>query len=214
MIYNINSISGILTYNSSIELPGSSPICYSMTLSPSGQYFYTLTSAAFNSQNQSMMLNVLMRDTGTGLLTIIDTLDIPRNTYDLLISSDGLYLYTAKINTNIDTNLEINVFAIGTSGGLTSTGNTYVMRIDDYKAGGTEMIEATDGTAIYLTLGNSGIVIDKDPATGIITGSAVIKDLVIGSDLTIAASNAGSSLIYQAEYQNKTIVVLSTICPP
>ena len=84
----------------------------------------------------------------------------------------------------------------------------------DNNPGLTQMIEAADGTAIYFTSGNRGIVIDKDPTTGIISGSTVINDLVIGSDRTIAASNAGTSFIYQAEYQNKTIVVLSTICPP
>jgi len=185
-----------------------------MTLAPSGLYFYAITGAPYGVTNAGDKLNVFIRNTTSGTLILIDALDIPANTSDILISSDGLYLYTMGFQQSNGINsIEINTYAIGITGGLTSTGTTYVMETNG-GVGKTQMIEATDGTAIYCTRGKSGIVIDKNPTTGIITGSTEILNLVLGGSVTIAAKNSDVRFIYVGEYSNKSIVTLSTLCPP
>lgn len=156
-VFSINQTSGLPTLASTISTGLNNPT--NITISPDNKHIYV------SNYNSSNML-VYTRDTGTGALTLVQTVTLFAASYRPVISSDGNFLYIPNYASS-----GIQVFSRDSSTGFVTLITSYRTLPNPY-----QIVLHPDGTYLHLTVSNASSVsqivsFPRDTVTGLLTAT-------------------------------------------
>lgn len=144
----------------------------------SGDYVYVTYAGAGIVTPPS--LSVYLRSaSGTGALTLVDSINISAVGTDLVASEDGRYLYVA-------TSSGLTLYQLGTDNRLTQTNV-----ISGFQAGSLSL--NTEGNRLYVAATNGTVHIYSVAANGSLTGMGTLTSATNGQEIAVSAD--GQSIV-------------------